>query len=129
MYNLQPERVRLDTITASSYWSVIEDGLFQFGHSKDHRPDLPLGKVMLSAMAPLGLPVATDIVSGQRADDPLYIPAIARLQESLGQRGLLYVGESKMGALETRAVVQASGDYYLCRSRSCRSRPRCWPRT
>jgi transposase len=114
VYDLQPERVRLDSTTASGYWSMTEDGLFQFGHSKDHRPDLPQVKVMLSALDPLGLPVATDVVSGQRADDPLYIPAIARVREGLRQRGLLYVGDCKMGALETRAVVQAGGDYYLC---------------
>jgi transposase len=114
VYDLQPERVRLDSTAASGYWSVTEDGLFQFGHSKDHRPDLPQVKVMLSALDPLGLPVATDVVSGQRADDPLYIPAIARVREGLRRRGLLYVGDCKMGALETRAVVEAGGDYYLC---------------
>jgi transposase len=114
VYDLQPERVRLDSTTASGYWSVTEDGLFQFGHSKDHRPDLPQVKVMLSALDPLGLPVATDVVPGQRADDPLYVPAIARVREGLGRRGLLYVGDCKMGALETRAFVQAGRDYYLC---------------
>jgi transposase len=63
---------------------------------------------------PLGLPVATDIVPGQRADDPLYIPAITRVRESVGRRGLLYVGDCKMGALETRACIQAGGDASLC---------------
>jgi transposase len=111
---LQPARVRLDSTTASGYWSVTEDGLFQFGHSKDHCPDLPQVKVMLSALDPLGMPVATDVVPGQRADDPLYIPAIPRVREGMGQRGLLYVGDYKMGAIETRAFVQAGGDDYLC---------------
>jgi transposase len=114
VYDLQPERVRLDTTTASGYWRVTEDGLFQFGHSKDHRPDLPQVKVMLSVLDPLGLPVATDVVPGQRADDPLYIPAITRVRESLGRRGVLYVGDCKIGALETRAYIQAGGDGYLC---------------
>jgi transposase len=114
VYDLQPERVRLDTTTASGYWRVTEEGLFQFGHSKDHRPDLPQVKVMLSVLDPLGLPVATDVVPGQRADDPLYIPAIARVRESVGRCGLLYVGDCKMGALETRAYIQAGGDGYLC---------------
>jgi transposase len=114
VYDLQPERVRLDTTTASGYWSVTEDGLFQFGHSKDHRPDLPQVKVMLSVLDPLGLPVVTDVVPGQRADDPLYLPAIARVRESIGRRGLLYVGDCKMGALETRAWMQAGSDFYLC---------------
>ena len=103
VYDLQPERVRLDTTTASGYWRVTEEGLLQCGHSKDHRPDLPQVKVMLSVLDPLGLPVATDVVPGQRADDPLYIPAIARVRESVGRCGLLYVGDGKMGALETRA--------------------------
>src|SRR6266487_6626885 len=113
VYDLQPERVRLDSTTASGYWAVTEDGLFQFGHSKDHRPDLPQVKVMLSALDPLGLPVATDIVPGQRADDPLYVPVLSRVRERVGQRGLLDVGDGQMGALETRAFVQAGGDDYL----------------
>jgi transposase len=114
VYDLHPECVRLDSTTASGYWSVTEDGLFQFGHSKDHRPDLPQVKVMLSALDPLGMPVATDVVAGQRADDPLYVPAITRVREGLQRHGLLYVGDCKMGALETRAFIQAGGDYYLC---------------
>jgi transposase len=114
VYDLQPACVRLDSTTANGHWSVTEDGLFQFGHSKDHRPDLPQVKIMVSALDPLGMPVATDIVPGQRADDPLYVPAIARVREGLGRRGLLYVGDCKMAALETRAFLQAGGDDYLC---------------
>jgi transposase len=114
VYALQPERVRLDSTTASGYWRVTEDGLFQLGHSKDHRPDLPPVKVMLAVLDPLGLPVATDVVPGQRADDPLYLPAISRVRESMGRRGLLYVGDGQMGALETRVSLQAGGDFYLC---------------
>src|SRR2546425_8431780 len=41
VYDLHPRRVRLDSTTASSYGPVTEEGLVQFGHSKDHRPDLP----------------------------------------------------------------------------------------
>jgi transposase len=114
VYDLEPTCVRLDSTTANGHWSVTENGLFQFGHSKDHRPDLPQVKIMVSALDPLGMPVATDIVPGQRADDPLYVPAIARVRQGLGRRGLLYVGDCKMAALETRASLQAGGDYYLC---------------
>lgn len=114
VYALQPGRVRLDTTTSSGYRGVTPDGLFQFGFSKDHRPDLPQVKVMLATLDPLGMPVATDVVSGNRADDPLYIPAIKRVRESLGFKGLLCIGDCKMAALETRAFVQAGDDYYLC---------------
>lgn len=114
VYALQPECVRIDTTTCSGYWQINSEGLFQFGHSKDRRPDLPQVKVVLSTLDPLGMPVATAVVPGNRADDPLYIPAMQRVREGLGQNGLLYVGDSKMGAIETRAFVQAGGDYYLC---------------
>lgn len=114
VYDLRVERVRLDSTTASGYWEVTEEGLFQFGHSKDHRPDLPQVKVMLATLDPLGLPLVTDVLSGQRADDPLYLPAIARVRASLPQRNLLYVGDCKMSALSTRAGVHAGQDFYLC---------------
>jgi transposase len=113
VYTLRPEVVRVDSTTASGYWGVSEEGLFQFGHSKDHRPDLPQVKVVLSTLDPFGMPVATNVVSGQRADDPLYVPAIQQVREGLGSSGLLYVGDCKMAALATRAFVQAGGDYYL----------------
>jgi transposase len=93
---------------------VTPEGLFQFGYSKDRRPDLPQVKVVLSALDPLGMPVATEVVSGHRADDPLYIPAVKRVRAGLEQKGLLYIGDSKMGAIGTRAFVQAGGDRYLC---------------
>src|SRR5260370_928847 len=35
-------------------------------------------------------------------------------EQALGRHGLLYVGDSKMGALQTRASLHAAGDYYLC---------------
>ncbi|MCS4101409.1 hypothetical protein [Salinibacter ruber] len=50
--------MRIDTTSASGYYSVSEEGLFQFGYSKDHRPDLPQLKVALATLDPLGLPVA-----------------------------------------------------------------------
>jgi transposase len=114
VYDWQPERVRLDSTTASGYGTVTEDGRFQFGHRKDHRPDLLQVKVMVSALDPLGMPVATDVVPGQRADDPVYVPAITRVRESLGQRGVLDVGDCQLGALEPRACIQAGGDDSLC---------------
>jgi transposase len=114
VYDLRPERVRVDSTTASGYWTVTEEGLFQLGHSKDHRPDLPQVKVNLSALDPLGMPVATQVVSGESADDPLYVPAIEQVRKSLDMTGLLYVGDSKMAAQATRAYVQGQGDYYLC---------------
>jgi transposase len=114
VYDLRPQRVRLDATTAKYYGRMTEEGLFQFGHSKDHRPDLPQFKVNLSVLDPLGLPLTTTVVGGHCADDPLYVPEIKRVQASLGRRGLTYIGDTKMAALATRAAVAASDNYYLC---------------
>src|SRR5215510_12159713 len=114
VYDLSTARVHVDSTSASAYATVTAGGLFQFGHSKDYRPDLPQVKVMQAVLDPLGMPLATDVVSGERADDPLYMPCIARVQASVDRRGLLYVGDCKMAARETRSRLAASGDFYLC---------------
>lgn len=114
VYELEPKIVRLDSTTSSSYAQVTPDGLLQFGHSKDHRPDLPQLKIQLSTLDPLGLPTTSTIVSGEGADDPLYIPEIKKVQKVVNRHGLLYVGDCKMAAQATRAYLAASGDYYCC---------------
>lgn len=45
-------------------------GLLQLGHSKDHRPDLRQLKLALASLDPLGMPLATEVLSGEQADDP-----------------------------------------------------------
>lgn len=114
VYDLRTKRVRVDSTSASGYMTVMENGLFQFGHSKDHRPDLPQLKINQSALDPLGIPLTTTIVSGEKADDPLYIPEIRKVQNSLIEHGVLYVGDCKMASLATRAYVAKSDDFYLC---------------
>ena len=113
VYDLTTERIHVDSTTASAYASVNPEGLFQFGHSKDYRPDLPQVKVMQAVLDPLGMPWPP-VVSGERADDPLYVPCIKRVQQSLGRSGLLFVGDCKMAAHDTRAFIALAGDYYLC---------------
>ena len=61
----------------------------------------------------LGLPLGLEVVSGEQADDRLYIPMIDRVLACLGRTGLLFVGDSKMSALATRAHLQAREQYYL----------------
>lgn len=106
--------IRIDSTSAKTYAAVDENGLFQLGHSKDHRPDLPQVKISLSTLDPLGLPLTTTVVGGNCADDPLYVPEIKRVQQTVGVGGKTYIGDCKMGALETRAWIAQSGDYYLC---------------
>src|SRR3954449_8538998 len=87
VYQLPTDLVRIDTTTANSYAEVLsEKGLLQFGHSKDD-PDRPQIKIAAAVLHPLGLPLATSVVPGNSTDDPLYIPAIRAVQQSLGAGG------------------------------------------
>jgi transposase len=115
VYALPVERVRLDATTSYGYHAIVDDGLLQLGHSKDHRPDLPQFKLMAAAAEPTGLFLAGDVHPGNAADDPLYLPLYRRVRALLGQAGLLYTGDCKMAALETRAEIAANQDYYLTR--------------
>ena len=114
VYDLETKQVRLDSTTISGYWEITPDGFFRLGHSKNHRPDLPQIKIMLSTLDPLGLPIVTQPVSGNKADDPLYIPAIKKVRNTLDRRGLTYIGDCKMAAQQTRAFVAYGRDFYLC---------------
>src|SRR6266852_7349836 len=112
VYDLEEEPIRVDATTVSGYREGGEGSLWQFGYSKDD-PTLRQIKAMMATLDPLGLPLAIEVVSGEQADDRLYVPIIDRVLKGLGQRGLLIVGDCKMSALATRAHVQAHEQYYL----------------
>jgi transposase len=114
VYQLPTDTVRIDTTTANSYAAILsEQGLLQFGHSKDD-PDRPQLKIAAGVLDPLGLPLTTVVVPGNSTDDPLYVPVIQQVQQSLGVGGRTYVGDCKMAALATRGFVAAGQDFYLC---------------
>jgi len=110
IYNLPVETIRMDATTVSGEHLVSESGLFQFGHSKDD-PSLTQVKVMMAELDPLGMPLATQIVSGEQADDGLYIPTFDQARVNLSA-GRLWVGDCKMGALATRAHIHHHHHYY-----------------
>ncbi len=112
IYDLSQDVIRCDATTVSGDHEVTDEGLVQFGHSKDD-PARPQIKVMMGSLDPLGMPLATDVLSGERADDGLYIPIMERLRTGLKTTGLLFVGDCKMSALETRAYLARHQDFYL----------------
>jgi transposase len=112
IYDLSQDVIRCDATTVSGDHEVTEEGLVQFGHSKDD-PARPQIKVMVGSLDPLGMPLATDVLSGERADDGLYLPIMERIRTGLKTPGLLFVGDCKMSALETRAYLARRQDFYL----------------
>lgn len=113
VYNFSDKTVRLYCTTISSYGVVTKDGLIQFGCPKDN-PNNPVIKVPIAVLDPLGLPICISTVPGNCADDPQYLPMIRKIQQTIPMKGLLYVGDCKMCAIETRTEIAATGDYYLC---------------
>src|SRR6266403_331049 len=112
VHALPQEVIRCDATTVSGAHEVTAEGLLQFGHSKDD-PTRPQIKVMMGSLDPLGMPLSTDALSGERADDGLYLPIMERIRTGLKTTGLLFVGDCKMSALETRAYLARHQDFYL----------------
>ena len=124
VYDLESGPIRLDATVGQVYHDPEQHTLFQVGRTKaGYKTQF---KLMLGALDPMGLPLAVDVVSGEQADDALavrcarkertpsaYVPMYQRIRQTLGQPGLLYVGDAKMGAIESRATIQAGGDWYL----------------
>jgi len=57
-------------------------------------PSLAQVKVMMASLDPLGLPLATQVVAGNTADDPLYVPAVDRVLQIIEGVGLLVSWET-----------------------------------
>src|SRR5207253_497030 len=112
VYALSQDVIRCDATTVSGNHEVTAGGLLQFGQSKDD-PTRPQIKVMMGSLDPLGMPLATDVLSGERADDGVYMPVRERIRRGLNKSGLRLVGDGKMSALETRTHVAGHQALYL----------------
>jgi len=113
VYKLEVQTIRCDATTISGHNQLNSEGLIQFGHSKDD-PNLPQFKVMVGSLDPLGMLKATEVVSGEQADDVLYIPVIKSVDESLNQTNLLYVGDCFIRAFDIRLHIVGQSNHYLC---------------
>jgi transposase len=112
VYALSQDVIRCDATTVSGAHEVTAGGLGQFGQSKDD-PTRPQITVMMGSLDPLGMPLSTEVLSGERADDGLDIPLIERMRTGLNKTGLLFVGDGKMSALDTRAYLARHQDWYV----------------
>lgn len=104
--------VRLDATVGSVAHDPSQSTLFQLGKAKNGLYEI-LFKMMVASLDPLGLALVVDVVAGNCADDPLYLPSYERLKKMFPGQGLLVIGDSKMSALNTRATIAANQDHYL----------------
>jgi transposase len=113
-YRLPTEQatVRIDTTSVAVHGDDDGSGVIAYGYSKDPRPDLRQFKVLMATLDPLGMPLLTQLVAGNRSDDGCYVPAYEEAIKSSG-RDIMVIGDSKMSALATRAHLHRSGSRYL----------------
>jgi transposase len=76
---LPQDVMRGEATTVSGNHEVTEGGLWQCGQRKED-PTRPHIKVMRGSLDPLGMPLSTEVLSGERADDGLDIPVIDRMR-------------------------------------------------
>jgi transposase len=126
IYRLETQKsiptFRLDSAPMQSHGSIKEKGLLQYGYSKHHNGNLGQFKVQLCTLDNeinhFAYPISHLTVSGEQADDVLYLPLICEVRSQLSrqkgyEKGNLYVGDGKMGSKEIRCTVSKNEDYYL----------------
>ena len=112
VYAWSQDVIRGDATTVSGEHEVPAGGLGPFGQSQDD-PTRPQITVMMGSLDPLGMPLSTDVLSGERADEGFYIPMMERIRTGLNKTGLLFVGDGKRSALDTRAYLARHQAWYL----------------
>ena len=113
--------IRVDAAPQQGHHQIKSTGIFQYGYSKHHNPNLGMVKVMLAVMDNevngFGYPLAHLTVSGEQADDGLYIPIIKECESVWAAckrtTRKLYIGDGKIGSIENRHYIWASKNDYL----------------
>lgn len=109
----------LDT-TSIYFEGAGGESLGQWGHSKDHRPDLK--QVVLGVLlAGDGRPVSSEIWPGNRADSTVLLPVVKKLRERFGVTSVCIVADRGMISADTVKSLEGDRvDYILgARMRSC----------
>ena len=100
-YELPTETARYDTTSYSVFHESNDspNGILEFGHSKDKRPDLLQFKQGLGVLDPAGIPLVSDTLPGNRADDRCYVPAWRRMVETVGKPDFLFIADCKAASM------------------------------
>lgn len=115
LLNLEVDLIFFDT--TSTYFETdtiddeLEDSLRRYGHSKDHRPDLPQIVIGL-AVTKEGIPVKCWILPGNTQD----MTTVERVKNDLMGWKLsrcVWVMDRGMNSEENRVILQKTGGHYI----------------
>lgn len=118
-YALPTAVARLDTTSVSVYHGAQDRDdqprtLLHYGHSKDGHPERRQFIQALGTLDPVGVPLVTATLPGEKADGPLYLPQWQRMAQIIGRPDFLFVADSKLSSRSNRAQLHAQGGFYLC---------------
>ena len=88
----------------------------QYGHSKDHRPDL-VQMIVGACLDGEGRPVSCELWPGNRADAKALVPAVDRLRERFGITKAAVVADRGMISKETVSDLEERGLGYILGAR------------
>ncbi|MEH2032783.1 MAG: IS1634 family transposase [Nostoc sp.] len=114
-YELPTEVARADTSSFNvnhQQGESAEESLLRYGYSKDLRPDLLQYRQLLATLDPMGMPLVCATLSGNGADDPLYLPTWQQLVKVIGHKKFVFIADCKASAIATRAQIAANGGIY-----------------
>ncbi len=114
-YELPTGILRYDTTSFDVYHDKDsgENGILRFGYSRNNRPDLLQFRQGPGTADPAGIPLMTDTMSGEKADDRCHIPAWRQTAETVGHCEFLSAADCKAASVQTRAAVARNGGNYL----------------
>jgi hypothetical protein len=84
-----------------------------FGHNKDHRPDLRQLLWVLTVSADGAVPVAYRVESGNTNDDVTHIPTWDELVALVGRADFLYVSDCKLASATAMGHIDSHGGRFV----------------
>jgi transposase len=111
LFNQQLQLVFFDT-TSIDFEGAGGDALGQYGHSKDHRPDLRQMVVGL-VLDEEGRPVCSEMWPGDTTDVTTLIPIADRLQQVFHVRDICVVADRGMISAATIEAIEDRGWFYI----------------
>jgi hypothetical protein len=97
------------------------ESLGQYGHSKDHRPDLKQ-MIVGAVLADDGRPVSCELWPGNQTDAQSLLPVVDRLRRRFGLRRVCWVADRGMISKGTIESLEQRGMEYLLGARMRRQR-------
>ena len=111
LFNQQLQLVFFDT-TSLYFEGAGGEAIGQYGHSKDHRPDLRQ-MVVGVVLDEEGRPVCSELWPGNTTDVKTLVPIVERLQHVFHVRDVCVVADRGMISAATMAAIEDRGWWYI----------------